>query len=197
MNQPRGLLKLLKLDSLINTFIDYIETRVELVRAEVKDSMMAAMRAAVIYGSIAVLGLFFLLFLSLSIALALNEALDSTFWGFVIVTALYLAAVLTLFSLRNSEKVKNMFGDGSLAFLKAKPKKQKKQEGAEVDIKEVEVKGEETVVVSETQDGEIKHEKVVFEHNIRSTGSTADGRSHNAAIIIEEDDSDKSKPTDR
>lgn len=193
MNQPRGLLKLLKLDSLINTFIDYVETRIELVRAEVKDSMMAAMRAAVIFGSIAVLGLFFLLFLSLSIALALNEALDSTFWGFVIVTALYLAAVLTLFSLRNSEKVKNMFGDGSLAFLKAKPKKQQKQkkETTEVDIKEV--NGEE-VVVQETQDGEIKHEKVVFEHNLRTAnGSTSNGRNGHSAIIIEEEDDDKPK----
>ena len=196
MNQPKGLLKLLKLDSLVNTFIEYVETRIELVRAEVKDSMMAAMRAAVIFGSIAVLGLFFLLFLSLSIALALNEALDSTFWGFVIVTVLYLAAVLTLFSLRNSEKVKNMFGDGSLAFLKAKPKKQKKQEKTD-KVEITEVKEEERVEVRETQEGEIKHEKVVFEHNLRTAnGSPANGREQTGAIIIEEDEPDKSKSPD-
>lgn len=189
MNQPRGLLKLLKLDSLINTFIDYVETRIELVRAEVKDSMMAAMRAAVIFGSIAVLGLFFLLFLSLSIALALNEALDSTFWGFVIVTALYLAVVLILFSLRNSEKVKNMFGDGSLAFLKAKPKKQKNQDNEKVEIKE-------DIVVQEKATEGIQHEKVVFEHNIRSAnGSAVNGREHNTTIIVEEEEDDKPKPS--
>ena len=193
MNQPRGLLKLLKLDSLVNTFIEYVETRIELVRAEVKESIMAAMRAAVIFGSIAVLGLFFLLFLSLSIALALNEALDSTFWGFVIVTGLYLAAVLTLFSLRNSEKVKNMFGDGSLAFLKAKPKKQKQQKEAD-KVKVTEVKGEEEVAVRETQEGEIKYEKVVFEHNLRTAdGSTANGREQHKATIIEEEDQNNQK----
>ena len=122
MNQPRGLLKLLKVDSLIHNLTDYIETRIALIKAEAKDDVMKAMRAAMIYGAIAVLGLFFVLFLSLTIALVLNDALDSWFWGFAIVTGLYLIMLIVLYTLRDSEKVKMMFGDGSLAFLKKKPK---------------------------------------------------------------------------
>ena len=141
MNQPRGLLKILKLDSLIHNLIEYIETRIALVKAEAKDDVMKAMRAAIIYGTIAVLGLFFVLFLSLTIALALNAALDSRFWGFAIVTGLYLIMLLTLYALRDSEKVKNMFGDGSLAFLskdaaKEEQEKEKKEQEEEKEKEE-------------------------------------------------------------
>lgn len=165
MNQPRGLLKLLKLDSLINTIIDYAETRIGLVQAEVKDTIMAAMRAAMIYGSIAVLALFFVLFLSLTIALALNALLDSIFWGFAIVTGLYLIMAVTFYLLRDSEKVKMMFGDGSLAFLKAKKGKDTKEEQPE----EREEKSDQEAAAEERQ-GRMEHEHITFEHNQRSNG---------------------------
>lgn len=108
-----------------------METRIALVKAEVKDDVMKGMRAAIIFGSIAILGLFFVLFLSLTIALALNALLDSWFWGFAIVTGIYLIALVVLFSLRNSEKVKNMFGDGSLQFLSKKPDSKDSEEKKE------------------------------------------------------------------
>ena len=156
MNQPRGLLKLLKVDSLIHNLTDYIETRIGLVKAEVKDDIMKAMRAAMIYGAIAVLGLFFLLFLSLTIALALNDALDSWFWGFAIVTGVYLVILVVLYMLRDSEKVKMMFGDGSLAFLKKQPKKEdpEKEQQQEME-REAELRDKKA---------EIQYEKVTFEN---------------------------------
>lgn len=186
MNQPRGLLKLLKLDSLKNTVFDYVETRIELVRAEIKDAIMVAMRAAMIYGSIAVLGLFFALFLSLTIALALNELLDSTFWGFAIVTGVYLLMVVTLFLLRNSEKVKMMFGDGSVQFLTAKP--DKKNQDQDKDQQEEERRQEELEreAAIREQEAEIKHERVTFEHNARTDRAPArEGRP--ADIHVEKD----------
>ena len=164
MNQPRGLLKLLKFDSLIHNLTDYLETRIALVKAEVKDDIMKAMRAAMIFGAIAVLGLFFLLFLSLTAALALNAALDSGFWGFAIITGLYLIILLVLFSLRNSEKVKMMFGDGSLAFLKKQPKKKKQEKDNQKNEKrEAEVNESRTTA---------NHEKVAFEQH----ASASDGQ---------------------
>lgn len=156
MNQPRGLLKLLKVDSLITNISEYVETRIAIVKAEAKDDVMKAMRAAMIFGSIAVLGLFFLLFLSLTIALALNAVLDSWFWGFAIVTGVYLIILVVLYSLRNSEKVKMMFGDGSLAFLKKQPKKEQTPE--EEREKELE-----TQAAIYEQEARMKHEKVTFE----------------------------------
>lgn len=157
MNQPRGLLKLLKVDSLITNISEYVETRIAIVKAEAKDDVMKAMRAAMIFGSIAVLGLFFLLFLSLTIALALNTVLDSWFWGFAIVTGVYLIILVVLYSLRNSEKVKMMFGDGSLQFLKKQPKKEPSPD--EEREKELE---REAAVYEKEREAEIKHEKVTF-----------------------------------
>ena len=183
MNQPRGLLKLLKFDNLKNTVIDYVETRIELAKAEAKDTTMVAMRAALIYGSIAVLGFFFVLFLSLTIALALNELLDSVFWGFAIVTGLYLIMAITLFLLRDSEKVKMMFGDGSTAFLKAKPKK---DEQKEEEHKKEELEREAAI---QEQEAEIKHERVTFEHNTRPDRAPArDGRPTSIHIEKEEEE---------
>jgi uncharacterized membrane protein YqjE len=186
VNQPRGLLKLLKFDSLKNTAIDYVETRIELIKAEAKDTTMVAMRAALIYGSIAILGLFFALFLSLTIALALNALLDSTFWGFAIVTGLYLIMVVTLFLLRDSEKVKMMFGDGSTAFLSAKPNKQNEQQQKEEDHKKEELEREAAI---REQEAKIKHEQVNFEHNTRADRSPVrDDRPASIHVVKEKEE---------
>lgn len=180
MNQPRGLLKLLKLDSLVHTGIDYVETRIDLVKAEAKDNLMKAMRAAVIYGAIAVLGLFFLVFLSITIALVLNAVLDSSFWGFVIVTGIYLILLITLFMLRNSEKVKMMFGDGSVAFLKkdaAKEEERKKKEDEEKRKEDIE-----RVAAIRQKEAEMEHGSIDIEMERRSrSNGNADDRSRPAA----------------
>lgn len=171
MNQPRGLLKLLKLDSLVHTGIDYVETRIDLVKAEAKDNLMKAMRAAVIYGAIAVLGLFFLVFLSITIALVLNAVLDSSFWGFVIVTGIYLILLITLFMLRNSEKVKMMFGDGSVEFLKkdaAKEEERKKKEEEEKRKEDIE-----RVAAIRKKESEMEHGSIEFEERTTSNGEAA------------------------
>lgn len=183
MNQPRGLLKLLKLDSLIHTIIDYIETRIDLVKADAKDNLLKAMRAAVIYGSIAVLGLFFVFFLSFTIAVVLNAVLNSTFWGFVIVTGLYLIVLVTLFLLRNSEKVKMMFGDGSLAFLKkdsAQEEEEKRDEEAKKRKEDIE-----RIATIRRKESEIEHERIEFKHQDRAPNGSAAKKGKPADIDIE------------
>ncbi len=185
MNQPRGILKLLKLDSLIQNLTEYMETRIALVKAEVKDDIMKAMRAGMIFGAIAILGLFFVLFLSLTIALALNALLDSWFWGFAIVTGLYLVTLAVLFSLRNSEKVKNMFGDGSLQFLKKKPQDNNKSDEEKENERDEEIRKE-----AERRErlAEIEHEQVEFEHN-QTEDRPAHPRGERADIKIEKKES--------
>lgn len=168
MNQPRGLLKLLKLDSLIHTVIDYVETRIDLIKAEAKDNLMVAMRAAAIYGAIAVLGIFFVIMLSITIALVLNAVLNSSFWGFVIVTGIYLITLVTLFMLRNSEKVKMMFGDGSVAFLKkdaAQEEEEKKKEEQEKRKEDIE-----RVAAIRRKESEMEHGSIEFEQRKKTNG---------------------------
>ena len=183
MNQPRGLLKLLKVDSLIHNLTDYIETRIALIKADVKDDVMKAMRAGIIYGAIAILGFFFALFLSLTIALALNALLDSWFWGFAIVTGVYLITLVVLYSLRNSEKVKNMFGDGSLQFL-SKKSKDKNVDEDQQDKERAEELRKEAARREKEREMEMEHERVEIEHvQMDSNGQTRDRR--NADIKIE------------
>lgn len=186
MNQPRGLLKLLKLDSLIHNLTSYMETRIALVKAEAKDDIMKAMRAAMIYGAIAVLALFFVLFLSFTIALAFNALLDSWFWGFAIVTGFYLIGLVVLYSLRNSEKVKNMFGDGSLEFLSKTPKNQENKEGNE-DKDEMERERDEEILKEAErleQTKEMEYEKVHFEKEVRKEDRTSP-RGRSEIITVE------------
>lgn len=183
MNQPRGLLKLLKLDSLINTLIDYVETRIDLIKAEAKDNLMAAMRAAAIYGAIAVLGIFFVMMLSITIALVLNAVLNSSFWGFVIVTGLYLIVLVTLFMLRNSEKVKMMFGDGSVAFLKKDAAKEEEDKKKEEEAKRKE--DIERVAAIRQKQSEMEHGSMKFDRPPKSSNGQAATKTTPAEINIE------------
>lgn len=147
MLPPKGILKFLKVDNLIHTLTDYLETRIALMKVEVKDEIAKGLRAALIYIAMALMAFFFALFLSLTIALVLNHVLDSTFWGFVIVTGIYLFTLLTLYSLRNSPKVKALFIDGSTKILKENDKptghkverNKKEQEPVEPDFERAHV----------------------------------------------------------
>ena len=187
MNQPRGLLKLLKVDSLIHNLTDYIETRIALVKADVKDDVMKAMRAGIIYGALAILGLFFVLFLSLTIALALNAVLDSWFWGFAIVTGVYLITLVVLFSLRDSEKVKNMFGDGSLQFL-SKKSNDKKEDEDEKDKERAEELRKEAARREKEREMEMEHERVEIEHvQVEADGQTRERRSADIRVEKKEE----------
>jgi uncharacterized membrane protein YqjE len=96
-----SILKLLKLDGLVSNLTGYIETRVELVKLEVKEDIAKAMaRLTVLVVVIAVLSLF-ILFFSVSIALLIGEYLGF-FEGFAIVAGFYLLITILFVVLRGS-----------------------------------------------------------------------------------------------
>ena len=77
-------------DSLISNLTGYLDTRLDIMRLEVQEKVSTTLVATLHGVSMAVLALFFLIFLSVFAGLALNEALDSSFLGFGIVTGFYL-----------------------------------------------------------------------------------------------------------
>jgi len=77
-------------DSLISNLTGYLDTRLDLVRLELQEKVKSAFINTVHGATLALLGLLFLLFLSIFAGLALNDALDSHFWGFGIVAGIYL-----------------------------------------------------------------------------------------------------------
>ncbi|ALW84335.1 hypothetical protein AUC43_04055 [Hymenobacter sedentarius] len=81
-------------DSLIGNLTGYLDTRIDLVRLEVQQKVSAAFVNSLHGATLAILGLMFVVFLSVFAGLALNSALDSSFWGFGIVAGFYLVLLV-------------------------------------------------------------------------------------------------------
>lgn len=77
-------------DSLISNLTGYLDTRVEIVKLELQEKVSDILVSTLHGATLAILGLLFLLFLSVFAGMALNDALDSRFWGFGIVAGFYL-----------------------------------------------------------------------------------------------------------
>jgi hypothetical protein len=93
--------KFLKLDNLIANLTGYVETKVQLVKVEVKQDVNSGIARAITYLIIAFVFAMVLLLLSFGIALILARQLGS-FWGFSIVAGFYLLTGIVLLALRES-----------------------------------------------------------------------------------------------
>ncbi|MBT2556863.1 phage holin family protein [Hymenobacter sp. ISL-91] len=81
-------------DSLVGNLKGYLDTRLDLVRLEVQEKAKHTFVNVAHGVTMAVIGLFFFLFLNLFLAFVLNDVLDSHFWGFGIVAGFYLVLLI-------------------------------------------------------------------------------------------------------
>jgi hypothetical protein len=65
-----------------------------LVRLEIQQKVSTIFVSTIHGATLAILGIFFLIFLSVFAGLALNDAMDSEFWGFGIVAGFYLLLLI-------------------------------------------------------------------------------------------------------
>jgi uncharacterized membrane protein YqjE len=106
-----ALLKLFKLDGLVSNLTGYVETRIELLKYEIKEDMAKAIARISLVLLTALLFTFSLLFISVSVAIKIGESLGN-FAGFGIVAGFYflVMVIILLFheSISNSieEKIK-------------------------------------------------------------------------------------------
>lgn len=84
-----SLTKFLKLDSLINNLTGYFETKVELIRIEVKQEIADGVAKAAVYFLIAFIFALVILFLSLGVAIELSQTMTPLL-GYGIVALFYL-----------------------------------------------------------------------------------------------------------
>ena len=77
-------------DSLIGNLTGYLDTRIDLVRLELQQKVSSVLVSTVHGAALAMLGLLFIIFVSIFAGLALNSVLDSSYWGFGIVAGVYL-----------------------------------------------------------------------------------------------------------
>lgn len=93
--------KFFKVDSLISNLTGYVETRVELLKVEVKEDLAKALAKAVSYFLIGFISALFLTFISVALALLLGQRLGN-FAGFSIVAGIYLITALVLWFSREN-----------------------------------------------------------------------------------------------
>jgi len=84
-------------DSLISNLTGYLDTRIDIVRLETQEKVKGVFVSTVHGVALAFLGILFIVFGSIYLGLALNQALDSPSAGFGLVAALYLALTVLFF----------------------------------------------------------------------------------------------------
>lgn len=90
------LLKVFKLDGLINSVSGYVEARLELVKYELKEDMARGVAGISILLVVALLLFLFFLFISFSVAFILAQYVGTT-TAFALVAAFYFVLTLTIF----------------------------------------------------------------------------------------------------
>jgi hypothetical protein len=90
-----------KIKGLTDQVKDYVQTRIEIAKlSAVKTGSKAASNAA-LYIVLAVIGFFFLMFISLGAAIAIGYAMDSWFGGFFIISGFYLMVGIICYAFRS------------------------------------------------------------------------------------------------
>lgn len=104
------ILKFLKMDSLIESLTGYVETRIELMKVEMREELAKALSKAVVYVVIVCVVTLFVLLISLAGAYQIAESVGTS-GGFAIVAGIYLLVGLLLYAFRDSiaERLENRF----------------------------------------------------------------------------------------
>ena len=102
------LLKFLKLDGLIESISGYVETRLEIVKLELKEDLAHGIAGIAILLVVALLLFLFILFISIAVAFVLAKSMG-THIAFAVVGGFYLLlmAVMLIFRKPITEKIEN------------------------------------------------------------------------------------------
>jgi uncharacterized membrane protein YqjE len=92
--------KFFKLDNLMANLTGYVETKVELIKVELKEDLAQGLAHVINYLIIAFVFALVIFFVSLGVAIVLSKALGD-FWGYGIVALFYLIIGLILLGNRN------------------------------------------------------------------------------------------------
>jgi hypothetical protein len=88
-------------ENLVTHTKDYINTKIDILKLSAVDKGSNVISSAAVYAGLAVVSFFFLLLLSIGAALAISDALDSSYAGFLIVAGFYLLLGVLLFVMQD------------------------------------------------------------------------------------------------
>ena len=100
-----GIAKFLKLDNLMENLTGYVETRIELMKYDVKEDLSKILAKVSVLIVVAITAIFFLLFLSIALAVLLGNRIGY-FAGFGIVSLVYVIAAAILYAKRETLEVR-------------------------------------------------------------------------------------------
>lgn len=95
--------------SIVDQIKEYIELQIKIAKYKAIDGSSGVIASVIVGATLAILGLFLILFLSFTLGFYLSEVLESFWAGFGCVAGLYLILVLVI-SL-SSKAIKNAIGD--------------------------------------------------------------------------------------
>jgi hypothetical protein len=103
-----SILKLLKLDSLIENLTGYVEARIELTKMEIREEIAKGLSKVALFMLMGAVFTLFIVLISVAIAHLIAKSIGA-FGGFAIVAGFYLLLGLLLFGFRNaiSEKLQD------------------------------------------------------------------------------------------
>jgi len=96
------ILKFLRLDNLVSTITGYVETRVELLKIEVREEASRVVSFGLMIAAYALFALLFLVFFSIGLANYISEQYGTTSTGYWIVSGTYALVGLIVISFRKS-----------------------------------------------------------------------------------------------
>ena len=91
-----SIFKFLRLDNLVENLSGYFETRVELIKIEIREEIARVISHGLMVGLLFLLGMLFLVFLSIGLAMYLNTYFNSSSAGFWMVGGIYGASGLII-----------------------------------------------------------------------------------------------------
>lgn len=90
-----------QIELLLEKVKDYIETRIELLKLRAIDKSSGILATVISVFVLAIFSIFFLILLSIGLALWIGELLGKSYYGFFIVALVYIIIGLVIFFSRN------------------------------------------------------------------------------------------------
>jgi uncharacterized membrane protein YqjE len=119
-NIKDSVFKFLKLENIVNSLTGYVESRVELVKIEIREDVARTLSHGLVYAALMLFAFLFLVFLSIGLAQYLNTLLSASYPGYLIISAVYGVAFLIFLLFRKN--INNNFEKHFSEIIKRKEK---------------------------------------------------------------------------
>ncbi len=96
------ILKFLRLDNFVHTLTSYVETRIELMKVEIREDVAKAIARGIVTIALSLIGFLVLIFFSVGLAHFLNRYFEDAYAGYWLVAGFYGLLFLVLMVFRNN-----------------------------------------------------------------------------------------------